>query len=528
MSDDVDPTCNPVDYVKQDLTYGGACGSSDLDQDGFKSANLESQTDVGTEDTCQYNMVQATQYGIYERCRELIDNGYDVNCRDPENVTLLHWASINNRKEVVRYYISKGAIIDAIGGELQSTPLHWATRQGHLGVVVILLQYGGDPSIRDGEGCSCIHLAAQFGHTALVAYFVAKGQNVNLLDRNGMTPLMWSAYRVIANDPSRMLLTLGATISVKDNVHGNTPLHWAIMSQNNVVMMILLKTGADLEAVNLSGETPIDIASNKKQPWIARKLKAHKNEKAGAHKLKCLRTSVDKKMRETFMAIVPFFVFLGIGMILEIASSYWLKLAYIASIIFLCSVIGKFMCDGRFATIFPISLYLSTKFWMISALHPRLYKVVLLLAVLSIVKSMCHQAAFSQNLPDLVRSGVDEGTFFRCWSDTPLDYNVTIIELAEREGFDPTVFCSTCLVRRPLRSKHCSICNKCVAKFDHHCPWVGNCVGSKNHKYFIGYLFFLVICLCWFLYGSTQCKNKCHTVWFSKSSNYLFNKINKN
>ena len=50
--------------------------------------------------------------------------------------------------------------------------------------------------MRDGEGCSCIHLAAQFGHTAIVAYLVARGANVNLMDKNGMTPLMWSAYRV--------------------------------------------------------------------------------------------------------------------------------------------------------------------------------------------------------------------------------------------------------------------------------------------------------------------------------------------
>lgn len=65
--------------------------------------------------------------------------------------------------------LDKGATVDAIGGELHATPLHWATRQGHLDACVILMNASADPTLRDAEGCSCIHLAAQFGHTALVS-----------------------------------------------------------------------------------------------------------------------------------------------------------------------------------------------------------------------------------------------------------------------------------------------------------------------------------------------------------------------
>lgn len=44
-------------------------------------------------------------------------------------------------------------------------------------------------------------------------------------------------------------------------------------------------------------------------------------------------------------------------------------------------------------------------------------------------------------------------------------------------------YCSSSV--KPERAHHCSICERCVRRMDHHCPWVNNCVGEGNQKYFV-------------------------------------------
>lgn len=80
-------------------------------------------------------------------------------------------------------------------------------------------------------------------------------------------------------------------------------------------------------------------------------------------------------------------------------------------------------------------------------------------------------------------------------------------------------YCLFCNVFKPERSHHCSICKKCVLGMDHHCPWVNNCIGFNNRKYFILLLIYALVCVNLVAFGLGK------YVWDELNFTYTFRRV---
>ncbi|XP_053140533.1 palmitoyltransferase ZDHHC13 [Hemicordylus capensis] len=444
------------------------------------------------EDYSNFDIVKATQYGLLERCQELVEAGYDVRQPDKENVTLLHWAAINNRLDLVKFFISKGAVVDQLGGDLNSTPLHWAVRQGHLSMVILLLKFGADPTLIDGEGYSSLHLAVLFQHMPVIAYLVSKDQSIDTVDRNGRTPLMLSAHKILGVEPTRFLLKLNPSLNAVDNGERNTALHWAVVAGNVSAVDLLLEAGSSLDIKNAKGDTPLDLAHQIQNRLIIHLLVEEETMRAR----KTSRFLRILGNNEFLLLLVSSLTLIwAIGYVIDLNSDSWLlKGSLLAFIFIIISLFARQFIGLNKLKYFPVAFVLGSIFWIsvtcfIWFLPDILYTVSQLPFFGGMVGLLYYFYKTVRTDPGYIKTTEEER-------------KMNIITLAESASLDFRTFCTSCLVKKPLRSMHCHTCNSCIARYDQHCIWIGRCVGVGNHSYFVLFLFFLTMVNVWATYGT--------------------------
>ncbi|VDO72865.1 unnamed protein product [Haemonchus placei] len=159
----------------------------------------------------------------------------------------------------------------------------------------------------------------------------------------------------------------------------------------------------------------------------------------------------------------------------------------------------------------------------ISPVLPVLPAVLSFLVMVSLLKTSFSDPGILPRAPDMEVAERARQHFNEVISDP--DYNPDTSALPDPPRTKQVIingqpvrlkYCFTCRLFRPPRSSHCSVCDNCVLNFDHHCPWVGNCIGQRNYRhfyFFISSLALLIICL-------FAC-SLAHLLMLSKSDQFL-------
>ncbi|KAH7911142.1 hypothetical protein BJ138DRAFT_1063702 [Hygrophoropsis aurantiaca] len=435
-------------------------------------------------------IITAAQRGDLETLRQLVESGKaTVTDRDDQNVTPLHWAAINAQLATCRYLIEQGAEVDAIGGDLQATPLQWAARNGYLYIVQLLISHNADPTIADTQGYNSLHLVTHSSSVMPLLYLLHQPVNVDSRDLQGHTSLMWAAYQGDALSVD-LLLKHGANPNLQDDM-GLSPLHWGVVRGNRVILRRLIEMGADIHAKDAEGRTPRDMAVELKSlgAW-KRALEEGGMSEFGVRKTKPLNERNTKiaifvlpslflYLIFTTLSILPWYT----GAILAMAEFFAMHHIVTRVLLNKDTYVGTVNQSPYFAGIIAGSMIWVGYCWVTRLVqqtqsHPFTH------LTFALTFGLCVYNFFRAIT-------LDPGACPRPANDGELK---TIIEDLASEGrLNGQTFCIQCMARKPLRSKHCRVCDRCVSRSDHHCPWVWNCVGANNHRQFLLFVTTLVI-----------------------------------
>lgn len=452
-------------------------------------------------DDVPVDIMQIARIGDIPSMEKLFESGdYDATYTDDEGITPLHWAAINNQYAMCKFLIEKGAEVNKKGGESVATALQWAAQRCHYYTVHLLLQHGADPLITDNQGYNTLHISTFNGNVFLIVLLLHQGIPVDVEDAFGHTGLMWSAYKGFPQCVD-LFLRWGASVHAKDS-QGFTALHWALVKGSTGCIQKLIEYGADRFAKTETGKTPAITAQelNTMGAWHKALKECGYDEDANLHVPSwpgAKHFLQDKKGFLTkFLYVWPFVIIWAMFTIMAgmpvyagvpISLIVGFSLQWVAQQVLEYAPHDMRMLQKTpwMSGIFGASLFWVGVNWLFT-LFPA-----------TVLRADQAHGHLLLNLLFATFLGLTTYFYILCMVEDPgfvpkmsgiAEQKAVIDELIGLWKFDEANFCVTCMIRTPLRSKHCRRCNRCVAKHDHHCPWVYNCIGINNHRHFFLYL----------------------------------------
>ncbi|XP_067171310.1 ankyrin repeat domain-containing protein 26 isoform X3 [Apteryx mantelli] len=182
---------------------------------------------------------------------------YSIDGRDKAKRTPLHLACANGHLEVVMYLVENKCKLNLCDSDDRS-PLMKAVQCQQEECVAILLARGADPNLADVNGSTALHLAAIAPNTSLAGQLLEHNARIDARNKMGYTPLAL-AVSEHHEEMVEFLLKKGADVHARDQSE-RTPLMTAASGGELNLIKVLLRYGADVSHKDINGWTAEDYA----------------------------------------------------------------------------------------------------------------------------------------------------------------------------------------------------------------------------------------------------------------------------
>ena len=391
------------------------------------------------------------QLAIYEKYKELSDYILDKKneiwkIKKGDDITLLHSACVSDNFKLVKL------IIESTKKRLNLISENSLSQEEKINNENIFKDFINAKT--ETEHLTALHYASFRGNIKIIKILIQNFANVQALTYNGLNMLHKGAQ---GNSPNSIIyfnkkynIDIGSTNN--DNLNA---MHFAAISGMDNSIIYLLNMGLNPNLQDINGNTPLHYAVKYGQNRIIKKLLHNGADKNILNKNKVSPAMLARENPE----LSDIFSKKGICQKLFFKPDINKKSKF-SNINMLLFIILHFTVI--FLTFIMLMPYFDNTYFSI------LYLVIsLLLFILFFI------LAFS-----------DPGTLTNNKYKDVLD----IIEQGELLEY----YCPKCLIKMDFRTKHCVICDKCVDDFDHHCFWVGNCIGKKNFSLFFDFLVYVI------------------------------------
>ena len=210
--------------------------------------------------------------GILESIIELHHDHLNLDTRDNDFRTLLHYSSSYGHLNVVEYLVEHGCDINSKDIQDQ-TPLHYSSSKGHLNVVEYLVEHGCEMNSEDKQNRTALHYSSSNGRVSVCKYLVEHGCDINSKDQQSQTALHYSSSKGHLS-VCKYLVEHGCDINSKDQ-QSQTALHYSLINGHFNVVEYLFKHGCDIKSKDKENGTTLHHSSSNGHDRICKFLIEH-------------------------------------------------------------------------------------------------------------------------------------------------------------------------------------------------------------------------------------------------------------